>query len=188
MTTRHTNLKPQQATIIDGQAKKEGQAWISHMVGVTDKLRKKYSVPKDKRRDTQGRKGKRPSIVPRYLASIWKLYLAPPPKPVHVPDPRPVVNWSRINHNAVRHLPKPVLYPVKGVSQDPVMYETKRKVNCLTDRTEAVESPFVRKPAPFGSLHGFQTSHGIVAVPDVPVDGFLWSKENGCWVIAANTG
>jgi len=160
-----TNPKPEQASSTN---KKVGQAWISHMVKVTDKLRKKYSVPKDKRRDTQDRKGKRPSIVPRYLASIWKLYLAPLPEPVYVPDPRPVVNWGHINHNAVRNLPKPVLYPVKGVSQDPAMYKTKQKLNCFTNRTEIVESPFASKTAPFGKLQGLLTNHGIVCMPNIP--------------------
>jgi len=189
-TTIHpTNLKLQQVpTITNNKAKKEGQAWISHMTGVTDRLRKKYAVPKDKRRDMQYKKGKRPSIVPRYLASIWKLYLAPLPEPVHVPDPRPVVNWGNLNHNAARNLPKPIFCPIKGVSQDAAMYETKSKLDCFTNRTEIVESRFASKPAPFGLLRGLQTSHGIVSMPTVPVHGYVWCEEDAAWVIAANTG
>merc|ERR1719186_301814 len=131
-----TNIKPQQAPSTGSQAKKEGQDWISHIVGVSDKLVKKYSIPMDKRRNMQYRKGKRPTSVPRYLASIWKLYLAPPPKPVQVPDPRPVVNWGQINHNVVRTLPKPVFCAVQGVSQSPTFYESKRKLNTISNRTE----------------------------------------------------
>jgi len=185
-TTHPTNSKLQQVhTITNNKAKKEGQAWISHMTGVTDRLRKKYAVPKDKRRDMQYKKGKRPSIVPRYMASIWKLYLAPPPKPVHVPDPRPVVNWASLNPNAARNLPKPVLCPVKGVSQDQAMYETKQKLDCFTNRTEIVESPFASKTAPFGTLRGLQTNLGVVAMPEVAIQGFVWSELYGDWVIAA---
>ena len=192
-TTRYiaphpTNVKSQQAPITDSQAKRVGQAWITHMVEVTDKLRKKYAIPVDKRRDMRSKKGKRPSIVPRYMASIWRLYLAPPPELVQVPDPRPVVNWGHINHNAVRNLPKPVLCPVKGVSQDPAMYKTKQKLNCFTNRTEIVESPFASKTAPFGKLQGLLTNHGIVCMPDIPVHGYVWSNEDANWIIAANTG
>ena len=192
-TTRYlaplpSNVKLQQAPSTNSKAKKEGQAWISHMVEVTDKLRKKYSVPKDKRRDTQGRKGKRPSIVPRYLASIWKLYLAPLPEPVHVPDPRPVVNWANLNQNAARNLPKPIFCPIQGVSKDPAVYETKQKLDCFTNRTEIVESRFTSNPAPFGQLRGLHTSHGIVTMPEVPVHGYLWSSAEADWVIAANSG
>merc|ERR1719186_2149438 len=152
-TTHPTNVKlPQVPT--NNKAKKEGQAWIFHMVGVTDKLRKKFSIPVDKRRDVQYKKGKRPSIVLKYMASLWKLYLAPPPKPVHVPDPRPVVNWNRINHNVVRNLPKPVFCPVQGVSKDPKMYVTRKKLNYSTNKTEIVESPFASSPAPFGQMRG----------------------------------
>ena len=136
----------------------------------------------------QYKKGKRPSIVPRYMASIWKLYLAPPPKPVHVPDPRPVVNWANLNPNAARNLPKPIFCPIKGVSQDAAMYETKKKLDCFTNRTEIVESRFASKPAPFGLLRGLQTSHGIVSMPTVPVHGYVWCEEEAAWVIAANTG
>jgi len=183
-----TNIKPQQAPSTGSQARKEGKDWISHIVGITDKLVKKYSIPMDKRRNMQYRKGKRPSIVPRYLASLWKLYLAPTPKPVQVPDPRPVVNWGQINHNVVRNLPKPVFCAVQGVSQSPTMYETKKKLCCISNRTETIESPFASSDAPFGQLRGLQTSHGIVCMPEVPIHGYVWSNEEAAWVIAANTG
>jgi len=183
-TTHPTNVKlPQVPT--NNKAKKEGQAWISHMVGVTDKLRKKYSIPVDKRRELQYKKGKRPNIVPRYMASIWKFYLAPPLRPIYVPDPHPVVNWANLNPNAARNLPKPVLCPVKGVSQDQAMYETKQKLDCFTNRTEIVESPFASKTAPFGTLRGLQTNLGVVAMPEVAIQGFVWSELYGDWVIAA---
>ena len=136
----------------------------------------------------QYKKGKRPSIVPRYMASIWKLYLAPPPKPVHVPDPRPVVNWANLNQNAARNLPKPIFCPIQGVSKDPAVYETKQKLDCFTNRMEIVESRFTSNPAPFGQLRGLYTSHGIVAMPEVPVHGYLWSSAEADWVIAANSG
>ena len=105
-----------------------------------------------------------------------------------VPDPRPVVNWGHINHKAVRNLPKPVLCPVKGVSQDPALYETKKKLNSFTNRTETLESPFASRSAPFGRLLGLQTSHGVISMPEVPVHGYVWCKESAAWVIAANTG
>ena len=101
---------------------------------------------------------------------------------------RPFVNWANLNPNAARNLPKPVLCPVQGVSQDQAMYATEKKMNCFTNRTEIVESPFASKTEPFGKLLGLHTSHGIVRMPEIPVHGYVWCKESAAWVIAANTG
>ena len=38
---------------------------------------------------------------------------------------------------------------------------------------------------PFGRLPGFHTDRGVVALPTEPVHGYLYSQEQGCWVIAA---
>ena len=68
------------------------------------------------------------------------------------------------------------------------MYVTRKKLNCSTNKTEIVQSPFASSPAPFGQMRGLQTSHGIVAMPEDPVEGYVWSDLYAGWVIAANTG
>ena len=55
-------------------------------------------------RDVQYKKEKRP----RYMASLWKLYVSPPSKPVHVPNPLPVPNWGQMNNNAARNYETPL--------------------------------------------------------------------------------
>ena len=88
MRTFAENGVDQKTEYTHKQAKK-GKFWISDMVGNIDKLvKKKYTIPLDKRKNVKIPKGKRPGIMHRYFASIWRLYLAPQ-KTVLVPDPLP---------------------------------------------------------------------------------------------------
>merc|ERR1719186_1148626 len=76
----------------------EDRVWISNMLETVDKCAKKYSVPTLRRQVVEAsRKGKRPAIVPKVFSAIWKLYLAPPPDLVHVRDPKPKVDWAKLN-------------------------------------------------------------------------------------------
>jgi len=189
-TTRYinphpTNPKPQQAPSIERQAKQEDPAWISRMLDVTNKLIKKYAVPRERRNLTKTKK--RPSIVPKQFAAIWQLLLKPPPPLVHVPDPRPSVNWSRLNKNFLKNLPTPHFFPIQGVSQDPSFYTSTAKD--YTGKTQLKFADAVELGgAPFGELRGVRTSHGIVCMPEGPVHGYVWSETDADWVIAANTG
>jgi len=179
-----TNLKPQQAPSTESQAK-DGQAWVSHMLEVTNKLIKKYAIPRERRNLTKTRK--RPSIVPKQFAAIWQLLLKPPPPLVHVPDPRPSVNWSRLNKNFLKNLPTPHFFPIQGVSQDPAFYTSTAKD--YTGKTRLVFADAVELGgSPFSELRGMRTSHGIVCMPEGPVHGYVWSETDTDWVIAANTG
>ena len=52
---------------------------------------------------------------------VYEKYLQGPPEPppIWVPDPRPVVNWARLNTNIHRNLPHPMKFHLLGCSQDP---------------------------------------------------------------------
>jgi len=163
------------------QAKK-GQGWITHMARRIDQLAKKYACPRDKRRSSN-RKGKLPNIVAKEFAAIWRLLLAPAPPPIIVPDPRPVVNWNRLNTNQKRNPPTPVRCSLRSCAQDPDFYSKTKDVHACSRRVD--NKPVFDCAAPFGSLYGFWTSKGIVALPDIPVHGYICCQEMGDWIIAA---
>jgi len=158
-------------------------AWISNMVEVTSKLAKKYAIPAHKRPEAGfRRKGKRPAIVPKVFGAIWKLLLAPP-KQIFVPDPRPIVNWMKVNTHAKRNLPKPEFLPVLGVSMNPTFYETTKTMHM---GIESEHNPAFERESPFGKLPGLRTSKGIMAMPEDVIHGYIWSHTEFSWVIAAS--
>jgi len=171
--------------------------YIAKLAGIVDKVAKKYSpemtryvsthltndlVPQQL--DVAVHPDYLPAAVPEELLGIWtfleepteaevQLYEAflvgPPPGPIYSPNmPKPCVNWARLNTNMHRSLPPPRMFPVQGCSPNPAFYIT----------TEGVSHPF-------GSLYGFHTSMGVVALPDVPVHGYLCDQDTGMWIIAA---
>jgi len=180
-----TNAKPRQVPSTKSQAKKGGQAWITHMLEVTNKLITKYAVPRERR--NMAKTKKRPSIVPKQFAAIWQLLLKPPPPLIHVPDPRPSVNWSRLNKNFLKNLPTPHFFAIQGVSQDPSFYTSTAKDYTGKTRLKFADAVEL-EGAPFGELRGMRTSHGIICMPEGPVHGYVWSETDTDWVIAANTG
>lgn len=158
-------------------------AWISNMVEVTSKLAKKYAIPAHKRPEAGfRRKGKRPAIVPKVFGAIWKLLLAPP-KQIFVPDPRPIVNWMKVNTHAKRNLPKPEFLPVLGVSMNPTFYQTTKTMHM---GIESEHNPAFERESPFGKLPGLRTSKGIMAMPEDVIHGYIWSHTEFSWVIAAS--
>jgi len=161
--------------------KDNGEAFIQRLVKSVDDLAKKYSLPVHKRKDRKVRTTKRrPQIVPKYLGSLWSNLLDfTPLEPIYVPDSRPRVNWSKLNTNMHKNLPKAKNYPIYGASQDPAYYTRK----CQYVNQLVFESCF-----PFGCRTGFLTSRGIIAPPEDPVHGYKWSEEDGDWVIAACGG
>ena len=98
---------------------------------------------------------------------------------VSVPSSRPMVDWGSIRFKPA--LPSPEKFPVHGVSQDPCMYTL---TTCrVTNTTHSKWTSMI----PFGTLPGYMTSQGVVAVPSQPVQGYLYSVELDKWVIAARS-
>ena len=81
------------------------------------------------------------------------------------------------------NIPKPQLYPVQGVSQDPKFYEKagQNTNNNYYNRLWYRESGTMRYP--HGSMYGYSTDVGIVPVPDDPVHGHVW--KDGQWTLQA---
>ena len=86
---------------------------------------------------------------------------------VRCPSPYPVVDWTAVRFKP--SLPHPKLFPVYGVSTDLDVYSFNRFTS----------------PWPFGRLPGYNTSQGVVSVPRVPVQGYLYDVELEAWVLAA---
>ena len=92
---------------------------------------------------------------------------------VIVADPYPQVKWNDVRFKPV--LPNPELCAVHSCSQDPEFY-----------KDSDIPSTFKRwAPHSFGTLPGFKTSLGIVAVPSEPVGGYVYSPTERKWVIHA---
>ena len=110
------------------------------------------------------------------------------PDPIHSPDlPKARVNWNRLNPNMKRNLPVPDQYPVYGCAQDPTFYDSTVDVEHYGGQKLNTKLVF-ETGKPFGSLYGFWTSKGVLALPDEPVSGYHCCAETGTWIIAAEGG
>ena len=57
-----------------------------------------------------------------------------------VPDPYPIIDWSKVNKRFIANIPEPTLCPIHSCSPDPAFYEwTERKVN---GALEKIPPPF----------------------------------------------
>ena len=83
------------------------------------------------------------------------------------PSPYPVVDWAAVRFKP--SLPHPKPFPVYGVSTDLDVYNSNKFTS----------------PWPFGRLPGYNTSQGVVSVPRVPVQGYLYDVKLEAWVLAA---
>ena len=72
-------------------------------------------------------------------------------------------------------LPNPELCVVHSCSQDPEFYQDGEDLPCL----------FKRWTYPFGTLPGYKTSLGVVAVPTTPVGGYVYCPDAKKWVLYA---
>ena len=91
--------------------------------------------------------------------------------------PYPTVDWSAIRFKP--SLPSPVQCPILGASQDPDVYMEKQAAwHNSTYNLHSAQNPF-------GSLPGYHTSRGVVAVPTTPVSGWLYSMELRNWFLHA---
>ena len=176
----HTNFTVQKEAEIDFKNK----AWISKMLEATQKLVKKYAIPCHLRDEVEAKqKNKRPPIVPKAFTSLWRnlLSFVNLPKSVPVPDSTPSIDWSQVKFKP--SLPNPADFPVHSVSMDPKFYmDTVFNAGTCVQTTEKAKFYGLN---PFGVKLGYKTSMGIVAVPTVPVGGYVFSLEDKKWVIFA---
>ena len=106
-----TNFIMQQAKHMENIDSKD-KVWISKMLEVTQNLSMKYAIPSHLRDVVEAKKkNKRPLVVPKVFASIWRnpdlLKSAPF---IQAKDPTPVIDWIQVKFKPV--LPKPELFPV----------------------------------------------------------------------------
>ena len=205
----------EEMTLAREREKLRESTYIAKLVGIVDQVAKKYSsvltryVPTHltndlvpQQLDVAVNPDHLPAAVPEELLGIWtfleepteaevQMYetflVGPRPVPIYSPHmPRPCVNWTRLNTFMHRNLPPPTRFPVQGCSQDPAFYTTTKGV-CASGRVVGTRLVF-EGAIPFGSQYGFHTSMGVVALPDVPVHGYICCKDTGMWIIAAEGG
>ena len=118
------------------------------------------------------------------------------PTPIYSPSFPPArVQWSSLNTNYLRNMPKPEAFPVQSCSMEPSLYaviisKTPRdnvNIGCRRPVITTTDSSF-DKPDPFGTLYGFMTDVGVLPVPEMPVHGYSCDPQTGAWVIAARGG
>ena len=153
------------------------KAYISRLVQCLTKLEKKYQTPPHKRKERIfRRKTKNKSIVPKEFSSIY-LSLAAPESEVKSPDlSPPKVDWPNVRFRPP--LPNPVECTVYSCSEDPDFY--KEKTDCFHMRYN-----LFHKTKPFGTLLGYRTTEGVIAVPKVPVGGYVYCTEIRQWILHA---
>ena len=79
------------------------------------------------------------------------------------------------NSHFIKNIPKPSLYQILGCSTDAEFY-------ARVDHRPWIQNFY--KEFPYGSEYGYITNLSIVAVPDHPIHGFVWSE--GEWMIQAS--
>lgn len=94
-------------------------------------------------------------------------------KPVRVEYPQ--VDFTQLNQRFISNIPKPYLHPILGCSNDAEFY-------ARVDHRPGIKNFY--KEFPHGSEYGYTTNMGIVAVPDYPIHGYVWS--GGEWMVHAS--
>merc|ERR1719282_738829 len=150
-----------------------------------------YNRGKSGRRNRKNAKKRFKAAVTPHLFTMWqnaedivppmervaKHYtVARPVMEVVTPVPYPKVDWSCVNSRFIKNLPSPGKFPIHGCSQDPDLYEI--ELDCYGN------TKFNDVPNPFGSAYGYQTSEGIVCVPEEAHHGYVWQVDQ--WVLHAN--
>ena len=153
---------------------RKDKTFISRMMKTLNKLESKYSIPEHRRKARIFmRKKKESPIVPKEFSTIFHVLAAPEPD-MNVLEPYPQVKWNDIRFKP--GLPNPELFAVHSCSQDPEFYQDKKDLPCTYQRWA---------PHSFGTLPGFKTSLGIVAVPATPVGGYVYCPDAKKWVLFA---
>ena len=93
------------------------------------------------------------------------------------------IDLTNVNERFLQNIPKPQLYPILGVSQDPKFYQKDGQNENFNyyNRHYYSESGYFRHP--HGQMFGYQTDIGIVPVPDDPIHGHVW--KDGKWTLQA---
>ena len=113
--------------------------------------------------------------------------------PIHQPYPK--VDWFKVNSYSMKNLPKAEGFPVHGCPAYPEYYPEApnpegRIAICKGTKDCRLPGCSHKTPIggrPFGSLPGFRTNLGIVAMPSNPVGGYIYTEEEG-WVLYATPG
>jgi hypothetical protein len=175
-----TILTPVPAQKTPTRNSKKDLAYISRMTKTLARLESKYSIPVEKRKAAMFiRKPRTKHIIPKEFSAIFHLLCAPEPDPIIVPDPYPTVDWSTVRFKPA--LPNPESCPVFSASQDPTVYQEKAS----PWHPGQNYSTFTREN-PFGTLPGYTTTHGIVAVPTTPVQGYIYCPDSKRWQLHAS--
>ena len=95
----------------------------------------------------------------------------PPTKEVEYPQ----VDFNHLNSHFIKNIPKPESYPIYGCSEDSEFYE----------KSNHGKRPTFFNSFPFGAKQGYDTNLGIVAVPDQPIFGYIWTENQGFKIHAA---
>ena len=172
----------------DSVMKSKDKNFILKMMKTLTKLETKYLTPEHKRKKRLfTRKQRSSSIVPKELGSIYHALAAPEPEVVAAPDPFPHVRWSDVRFKPA--LPTPESCPIYSCSQDPGFYKEKKEYRNGSIIPTCTDSDFQRLACyngqPFGSLPGYKTNLGVVAVPTIPVGGYVYCPDARKWVIFA---
>ena len=162
--------------------KSKDTTFISRMIKTLAKLETKYLTPQHKRKKRLfTRKQKTCSIVPKEFASIYHVLAAPEPEAVAIPDPFPHVRWSDVRFKPA--LPNPEQCPVHSCSPNPAFYV--EEGDPLYNGTRNFGSLVRQYGASFGTLPGYKTNLGVVAVPTTPVGGYVYFPDAKKWVLYA---
>ena len=94
-------------------------------------------------------------------------------KPVRIEDPQ--VDFFQLNQQFIGNIPKPYLHPIFGCSNDAKFY-------ARVDHCTGIKNFY--KEFPHSSEYGYTTNMGIVAMPDYPIHGYIWS--GGAWMVHAS--
>jgi len=162
--------------------KSKDKIFISRMVKTLTKLETKYKTPEHKRKKRLfSRKQRTNPIIPKELASIYHVLAAPEPDAVTAPDPFPHVRWFDVRFKPA--LPDPERCPVHSCSPDPAFYV--EKGSPLYNGTYNFGSLARQYGQSFGTLPGYKTNLGVVAIPTTPVGGYVYCQDAKKWVLYA---
>ena len=166
----------------DTVVRRKDKTFINRMVKTLAKLEIKYLTPEHKRKKRLFTgKEKTSPIVPNKFDNIYHDLAAPEPDAVTALDPFPHVRWFDVKFKPA--LPAPERCPVYSCSPDPAFYV--EESSPLYNGTYNFGSLARQYGHSFGTLAGYKTNLGVVAVPTTPVGGYVYSPEVKKWVIHA---
>ena len=120
------------------------------------------------------------------LRTIWtnvSAILSPSQKSTTTSSQYPCVDWTVVNKRFISNIPSPSPQPVHSCSQDEAIYHDKTYFEAGGTR-QVVKATFT-KPNPFGTIPGYLTNQGVIAVPlDNSFHGYTWIEKEG-WVLDA---